>query len=334
MKYLKILPSETDYQSYINGGDYVTPHVVLVRDSNAVKYQTYIAPPPPINVGDVAYWDGSSVKTVPLSNYNIGLGTPVGVVMIANNFLPDGKARIISLNDMRAPDGYYSMAWYLCDEVGDGWFIDSSTPNFEYVPTTDNIGSTTPGCNYDAYLPRDKNSWYGPYSYVDPLVKYYDDHEDYMPYIPSPYLSDGSFNPQYSAYIEGGNALSDFNGLSNTLLLVNESERYHAAHACWNYKDAANSNLQWYLPAIGELGFLMPRFELINQSIQSLIDMGVSSIEQVNDGFSDSYWSSSEEYYPSGEGYMSYSLHPYTGHLFGYDKGDENSFYVRAVASL
>lgn len=62
--------------------------------------------------------------------------------------------------------------------------------------------------------------------------------------------------------------------------------------------------------------------------------MGVSSIEQVNDGFSDSYWSSSEEYYPSGEGYMSYSLHPYTGHLFGYDKGDENSFYVRAVASL
>ena len=146
-------------------------------------------------------------------------------------------------------------------------------PNFNYVITTDNTNSTTYGADVNSNLPSDETGWNGIQSFSDPQTYYkytaydYDDLGEGL--SPSPYLNDVP-NPAYYQEIEGGNALSDFNGLSNTRALVNAGERYNAAHACWNYRDAANSNLQWYLPAMGELGYLMPRFKLINESIQAV----------------------------------------------------------------
>lgn len=274
----------------------------------AVYYQPVM--PPPANVGDIAYWDGSSVKTTPLSSWNTSLGTPVGVVMIPGNFLPDGKARIISLNDSK-----YSV-WDENHVIN----IDSPVPNFSKVPATDNAGSTSTGGTNSGNLPSDRSSWTGKQSYVDPLTRYYKFTDSF---IPSPYLSDGSFNTAYSAVLEGGNALSDFNGLSNTQLLVNESEQYLAAYACWNYRDASNGadGLQWYLPAIGELGFLMSRFELINQSIQAV--GGIPVVAGL-----DPFWSSSENY---NEGdYDSYCLYTREGSVYGAQKG--NPFLVREVS--
>ena len=228
----------------------------MVRDSNVVKYQQYIAPP--AKVGDIAYWDGSGIKTVPLSGWKDSLGTPVGVVLIGENFIPDGKARIISLNDAG------NFAW-----VDDDYYNNPIIKSFTSVPITDNAGSTTTGSSeWVGFLPSDNSDWNGPQSYVDPLTKY---HESADLFIPSPYLNDGSFNPAYATELDGGNALSDFNGLSNTETLKNISDRiFYAANACWNYKDIANSNLQWYLPAAGELGFLMSRYKLINTSIQAV----------------------------------------------------------------
>jgi hypothetical protein len=256
--------------------------VVLVRDSNAVKYQTYIAPPL-AKVGDIAYWNGNSVKTVPLSNWKDSLGTPIGVVMIGENFLPDGKARIISLTSMNNGN---KLQW---DTSSDYRTTDSSAPNFNY------ISGDYPELE-QGILPSDRtdtDEWLnGPQSQVDLLVKYYSKYIELgSAMIPSPYLGD-KFNPAYSEVIEGGNALSDFNGLSNTLSLVNEGTRYAAANACWNYKDNSNGvdGLQWYLPAMGELGFLMPRFQLINQSIQAV---GGTPVEN-------NLFLSSSEYYGTG----------------------------------
>lgn len=61
---------------------------------------------------------------------------------------------------------------------------------------------------------------------------------------------------------------------------------------CYNYKDATNGadKLQWYLPAMGELGFLITRFKLIEDSIKSLGYMGFPSSE----GGRYAFWSSSE----------------------------------------
>ena len=263
--------------SHLSGGgtDYVTPNVCLVRGNDYCHYQPYI--PIPISVGDIAYWDGSSVKTTPLSSWSSSLGTPVGVVMIGEGFAPDGRARIIGLDNMTYDESEYIP---FCPEGYEGDV--SSIPIFRYVPTTDNAGSTTNGSSYEAYLPSDKDRFTGVTSFVDPKAKY----NKRTPYIPSPYLGDAP-NPAYYQALEGGNVLSDFNGLSNTEALVNAGNNYYAAHVCWNYKDATSGidELQWYLPSAGELGYLVPRYKLINESIQAV---GGIPVEE------NMFWSSSK----------------------------------------
>lgn len=227
--------------------------------------------------------------------------------MIPENFLPDGKARIISLTSMNNGN---RLLWDRDSSFNSG-YKDSPVPNVSNVPTTDNAGSTSTGINRNGYLPSDRSDWSGPQSYVDPLARYYGN----TPMIPSPYLGE-EFNPAYVIELDGGNVLCDFNGLSNTQLLVNEGERYAAAHACWNYKDQASSNLQWYLPPMGELGFLMPRFELINQSIQAV----------GGTPFEDDYFLSSSEYSKQ----IVYSLDMYDGRTITLNK--ISSGLVRAVS--
>jgi negative regulator of sigma E activity len=57
------------------------------------------------------------------------------------------------------------------------------------------------------------------------------------PFVPSPYLQNGTFNPEYSKGLnQFSNALSDFNGKSNTDYFVNLGEKYVAANVAKNYK--------------------------------------------------------------------------------------------------
>ena len=62
-----------------------------------------------------------------------------------------------------------------------------------------------------------------------------------------------------------------------------------AAVCCRRYAPSENTKGKWYLPAMGELGFIMPRFKLINEKLSAL---GSSVAVQLS-SFS-SYWSSSE----------------------------------------
>ena len=273
------------------------------------KSRPYVNPNEPIiaKAGDIAYWDGSSVKTVVLSEWNSSLGTPVGVVVIPSGFAPDGKVRIVSLKPVdkngNQSDTHVGMKWGIYD-------TDTSLPNYTRFPTTDNAGSTSTGSAGYGYLPTDKfvnevniiiegpegpEDPEGPeggivymQSYVDPLA-YYKHIPTPNPspnnFIPSPYLGDAP-NPEYYKEIPGyNNALSDFNGLSNTQPLVGIGSGYEAANAAWKYKDGA-SNLQWYLPAMGELGYLMPRFNLIKASL--------TAVGGVTIPIGDYFWSSSE----------------------------------------
>jgi hypothetical protein len=99
--------------------------------------------------------------------------------------------------------------------------------------------------------------------------------------IPSPYLTvDGKNepNPAYYAEISGyNNALSDFTGLSNTQILVElDSAKHRAANHCWTYSDGV-STTQWYLPSIGELGYMMPRVNEINAGLAAVFAVQLDS---------------------------------------------------------
>ena len=135
-------------------------------------------------------------------------------------------------------------------------------PKYQKVPTTDNNGSTSTGSNLYGNLPSDQFS--KTVSFVDPEAWY--KRDDFN--IPSPYAGD-DLNPEYCKTLEGGNMLSDFDGLGNTQVLVGLGEENYAANACWKYKDGY-SNLQWYMPAIGELGVLGARFSKVNNTIDQL----------------------------------------------------------------
>ena len=314
MKYLKRFKTEQEYTDFQNNENYIEPHVVTIKETSTLSgiiYKTYT--PPPILLGEIAYWDGSNVKTISSDKWNSSLGTPVGVVVIPEGMLPDGKARIVSLKYVNADGTPSDSAQILTWGV---YGTDTTLTDYNRVPTTDNAGSTSTGINPNGYLPSD--NFTGATSFVDSIVKYGTTN---INRIPSPYLGDNStFNPEYSKDISGyNNVLSDFNGLTNTQTLVGLGSNYQAANAAWNYTGGVSgTSLQWYLPAAGELGFLVARFKAINNAITTTGGVAVDR---------HSFWSSSE--YSSV--YACY-LKTDNGYVYGNDKNDYS--YVRPFAAL
>lgn len=275
MHYLKKFNTLEEYNNYKISGKMLLPNVSYISEEDSVMFNPYIEV---ANVGDIAYWNGSAVKFSSLDNWNNSLGTPVGVVVIPTGFAPDGKPRIIGLKPVDSNGNASDSHKYIYWEESSS-HIDTSLTNYNRVPTTDNAGPISTGSYSYGYLPSD--NFDNIQSYVDPVAKYYFD--DYDCYIPSPYLGDKP-NPEYNKIISSGNnALSDFNGFINTQTLVGLGSDYVAANSAWKYKDGV-SNLQWYLPAMGELGYIIPRFNLINNSISTVNGVAV-------DG---DFWSSSE----------------------------------------
>ena len=96
---------------------------------------------------------------------------------------------------------------------------------------------------------------------------------------PSPYLTGGLRNPEFyrtDSPSSGLNSFSDFNGRGNTdgwLNFVEESVEYNLCYdtsmfaICSYFAAPGTSKTDWYLPAIGEWGYIMSRVRRINDSI-------------------------------------------------------------------
>ena len=252
------------------------------------------------NLADVVYYVNDKVKTVSAAEWDESLGTPIGVVVIPSNLLPDGKARMISLKAVdasgNATEAHSGMAW-------GPYGVDTTLTNYTNVPITDNTDSLSNTTSGYGYLPSDAFS--GTQSFVDDKA-YYSTYAT-SNLIPSPYLgNDNTINPEYSKVIsEGNNVLGDFDGLNNTLTLVGLGVDYVAANAAYGYYDGV-SNTQWYLPSAGELGFLVLRFNTINSVITNLGGVAVPSY---------GFWASTE--YSSDDAYY---VGTYIGDVYGYFK--------------
>jgi hypothetical protein len=255
-------------------------------------------------VGSVAYYDGASVKFALKDNYTSAMGTPIGVVVIPQSHMDDGKCRVMSLANMsyKTPETGTLVATSYADAQTAGanlmWGVYNNDiaelTNYDKVVTVD--GATTAGY---AYLPSDW--WVGKSEVVIPDEETYtanpvsnsvdvetawngiDDWDELTDsnMCPSPYLSDSSKNP---LYFTAGQALCDMNGKSNTNILVNLSAintqtsgafeniqaNYPAAMACHMYHTSGTNQGDWYLPAMGELGYLYARAKKINETLTSL----------------------------------------------------------------
>ena len=316
LKHFKEFETYDEYETYINGKP-MLPNVSFVGENVYYKDGVPTPPTPIITAGMICYADSSNkLKFCTVEEWDSSLGTVQGVVVVPSNHTSDGTARIMCIKDITSAGTESSsnvvMAW--------GPIGDTGLPNMDKVPTWDNTIGAAIGNNVYGYLPSTSKEGYftGPTCACDSLTKY---QRYYTPYIPSPYLEDGSQNPAYINTVEAttGNSLSDFDGKSNTAVLVGLGSAYTAANACNQYGTTALPAGNWYLPAMGELGYIIPRLNVINVTLQAV------GAVQLSDGYY--IWSSTEYDKDSAS-----AVDTSTGGVFYFSKYDELN--VRAFASV
>ena len=254
------------------------------------------------------------------------------VVPGSHNVYGDGSCGVMSLDVMTCytpnSGGNYYMNMYW---GGNG--DDISLPNLNKVPTGNTSNGIPTGQDTDSYLPSDK---FSRTQCAHDTDAYYD---SFSSYIPSPYLTDGSRNPGYyqtTSPSSLNNALADFDGIGNSQVMwdlaTSQSDwktastitnnvgsgYYPAACCCWRYHTSGTKQGDWYLPALGELGYIMPPLNKINDAIDKM-RTAYSSIVGVELGTDDDYWSSTEY-----SGFFTYRLSPYTGYVRYTHKNDTN----------
>lgn len=266
--------------------------------------------------------------------------TPIGVLVIPHFHMDNRKMRAVSLVEMSntSPDtgasSHTSLYW-------GGGLTDTADlndyPGGNYIGTGSSLNSNVQGTNSGiTYLPSDNFSTVQN-TYDTNTYYYYSDSAYYQ--SPSPFLTNGSFNSAYSQTTSPAstdNALSDFDGEGNTEILTSlatsqsswktassitnstNSGYYAGACCCWRFHTNGTSQGDWILPSIGELGYIMPNFKVINSAINT-----VSGLQIANG-----------EYMSSTEGNASYdrSLVTTYGQLNYYTKNFGK--YVRAFLPL
>lgn len=231
----------------------------------------------------------------------------IGVCVIGRGILPDGKARFMSVKPMSLTtpdvggDSEEHIYW--------GGNVDTSLTNYKEVVIKGDSDVPHPF----GFLPKN-----GTYTQTDNN-------------IPNPITE---FDEYSSTLVV--NSLSDFDGKGNTEVLTdlataqsdwktaaitnnNGSGYYPAACTCWRFNPGNTNQGDWYLPAMGELGFVIVNFDGINTKINA-----ISGVQL--DG-NNNYWSSTEK-----DEYDTWALHTESGTVGPLDRIGRN--YVRAFLAL
>lgn len=311
--------------------------------------------------GDAVLYDETNDKLVIVDNTKLEDYTegyiPIGVVVVpgTHDVYEDGSCGVMSLKEMNysSPDSgstsYQFMYWGV--RYGD----DTSLPNLNRVPTGNTSNGIPTGSTDNGFLPSDNFSSSGTQCAYDTDAYYYT-YSSSSRYIPSPYLTDGSRNPGYyqtTSPSSSSNALADFDGIGNSQVLwelataqsdwktassiTNDrgSGYYPAACCCWRYHTEGTSQGDWYLPGCGELGYILPPFNKINDAIDKMRTAYGSSVGVELTG--NDYWSSTEVGIAStrnvttGNGYVGSNSKGYYGYVRAFLRIKDNNNNIDIV---
>lgn len=294
--------------------------------------------------GDVCFYDSlkdkirlAKIDNVNITDYPASRFTPIGVVVIpgSHDVYGTGQCGVMSLVEMsyNTPDtgstDYQPTRW------GQYGTDISTLTNFDYTPYVgtisspgDSTGTIIGQTNYSYILsdiftgtqcPHDTNSYYYRSSSSDKAA-------------PSPYLTDGSRNPGYyqtSSPSSANNCLSDFNGIINTTTLINlatgqsdwktastitdgsGSGYSPSACCCWRFHTDGTKQGDWYLPACGELGYMISRLKAINEAISKITTAYGSSYGVYVNMEGEYYYCSSSEF----DSYTARAIDPLSGYV-------------------
>jgi hypothetical protein len=254
-------------ESHGLGANYLS----YIKETGATSYKYN----EPIKVGDFLHKTGH-IDTKASDDV-------IGVCAVPELMLPDGKARFVSIKSMS------KTTWETGSTTNETMMWDSDSGEHFTKRTKVPIDGTSSGSiSSNSSLGKlamdrtdsDAVSNLTIANTQDPGTKYY---KDTTLRIPSPYALDGSMNKNY-LYTDGNDddwALLNYRGDINTNYLVFSDdpgdEISSAFYACSRFKPGYRDN-EWYLPAIGELGFLAPRVEFINSKITEAIDAGSQGV--------------------------------------------------------
>lgn len=251
------------------------------------------------NVGDAVLYDKQANKLIivpttddigtkyPSDNYE-----PIGVVVIpaSHDVYGTGECGVMSLRFMSCttPDNgsqtMQQMRWGGYEVKLNGLKNCSLVP----VGNTEDGSSLNIANTYIGYLPSDS---FDSLQCRHDLDSYYPDiATDNRDTLLCPYLNDDSRNPYY--YSSAGNLIyncfRDLDGLENSKVLWDLSTSqsnwktastidnnydegsYPAACCCWRYHTKGTQQGDWYLPAMGELGYIMPKLNTIHNTLNIL----------------------------------------------------------------
>lgn len=223
--------------------------------------------------GEYYYSDGTISADI-LSGKTI-----LGVCVVPASHMMDGYPRVMALWDIDSSgtkvtsqnSGTY-MRW----DDGSSQ-TDLSLTNYTTVPKTSSGNYT--------YGSTQSYGGLGSETSINSMTTKSGDYYYYSSYtsqiIPSPYLANGNANP---AYRTSGTATSDFDGWGNTDVIV--AANGIAAKACRSYAPTTATSGKWYLPACGELGYVVPKLGDINTMLTNAGGVALSTYG--------GYWSSSE----------------------------------------
>lgn len=224
--------------------------------------------------------------------------TPIGVVVVpmSHDVYGDGRAGVMSLVNMsyKTPDKGDIDRESVDDMLIYWGGSNSGATVYNAFPILGNCSGPvqtklTGTLQGNVFLPNDK--WpSGPVCLTDNTTKYYDSNDASRGWLPSPY-NGTKRNPLYyqtTSPATSLNPLSRFDGdvVSASILeknttqsewktdaeIKNESKdgSFPSAACCWRFHTEHTEQGQWYLPAEGELCYVVPRFSKIERTLTKL----------------------------------------------------------------
>lgn len=300
--------------------EYEKPFLYLIdKEISVLNHKISTIKPMHSNCGDILFYDKKNKYIFLIKEKNISYFTdntlyqPIGIVVVpgTHNIYGDNTCSIMSLVNMRYDTPYKGgEEQNIC--FGNRYTSVDELVNYnEYIITDDNDPQTL-SVNTSSNLPTDYFNENG-INCLHNTNAYY--NENYTNKTPSPYLTNDKRNYDYSnTSISPLNALSDFNGKNNTNILTNDiytsgqttwktddtiindygNGLSPAACCCRKYKTNGTESGDWYMPSLGELGYIISKLNKINEVLSKLKEIFPSEeIYLLNNKYY--YWSSTEQ---------------------------------------
>jgi hypothetical protein len=163
--------------------------------------------------------------------------------------------------------------------------LDSTYQNHDNITVYESYWRWVPICYEEADAMAENNEYHALENPYDTLTKWPSDGAHCEPLIPSPYLNNGKpnsiyrvnelsfYNSEYNETYTFKNALSDMDGKNNTYKICKITERDNInitedVEYCVNYSTQGTKPGDWYLPSLGEIGYLLARFGKIREALR------------------------------------------------------------------